>query len=256
MNNDNFRLDEDNITSAFEEVGSVIELPDSDVMWAKIERRLQSEAQGKLGRMTDWKESPKKNQRRMPFRLLIAVAVIIVFGSLLYLPDDAIGIKNRAINLFVSDSGLNLNLQRDGQNSPNQNELQSGNPVVLTLEEAKRVSPFNVSVPSILPQGTRLEKIELQKLGDPVALISIYYIGKDFDLIIRQKNVIGETVSVNQNFRQGETNAKELKVKGVNAVLFINTNGNKKLVFINNGVEIKIEATLSEEEIIRVAESM
>jgi hypothetical protein len=126
----------------------------------------------------------------------------------------------------------------------------------VTVSEAKEMATFNLYVPTYVPDGYTEKKAIVNCFKDECNSIILIYEAND-----------GNPLQIEQQFFEGAYGAgsvvsnvietKEKKVNGNDATLIITSHKNLKFVkWSNNNIEFTVDGYLSEEEIMKVAESL
>ncbi len=127
-------------------------------------------------------------------------------------------------------------------------------PKTVSLEEARKLSPFPFRAPKYLPDGFKLKKVSIVK-SEVTAVITLEYERKNSQLFISEQNIIGE-MSFSDNVRAGEAEIREIDVAGNRGTMFMYRNGLVALRFLADGVRYDLRGYAKSEVMLRVANSL
>ena len=127
--------------------------------------------------------------------------------------------------------------------------IEDMQPTPLTLEEAREQAGFDLLVPAYVPDGATL--IEVFSVGEAIIL---RYDHSTTSFTIVQ----GDLPHLEHDLQQREAHgdAVEVTVRGRTAMLVIDDAGNSLLTWEENGVSVTVAGHISEEEVLKVAESL
>lgn len=233
--------------------------PPLEESWARFEKKLQEQQ----------KTLHKKNRRSLFFKLAASAGVIIMLAGTLAIsvPGNARAIGEKILHTVETLLGGTKMNVRTGfrHNEPGQlppppekgfSELPIEEGRIVSLEEAKKVSPFPVLVPQYIPDGYSLNRVEFQLMIKPVVKISLLYNGPNAD------NIVLEEMNVPDGYVQGygydieDAITEDIKVGKNSGQLILFKDDRIQMTWINNSVLFTLDGRISKEEAIKIAESM
>lgn len=127
---------------------------------------------------------------------------------------------------------------------------------ILSIDEVQKNVGFQIAVPGYLPEGYGFHGAKISG-GGKASVALIYRKGTEGEeLRIEQFSVARET-AFSHNFRTNDAEVKDLSIKGSEATLIhFKKSGLRQLLYEKGSIYFIITGRLSEEDIIRVAESM
>ncbi|MCF6097769.1 DUF4367 domain-containing protein [Thermovorax subterraneus] len=124
-----------------------------------------------------------------------------------------------------------------------------------SVQEAFWAVGFQIAVPEYLPKGYDFYGAKIPD-GGKDSVILIYKKGTEEELRIEEFSTVRES-AFSHNFRINDAEIKDLSIKGSEATLIhFNKSGLRQLLYEKGSIYFIITGRLSEEDIIRVAESM
>jgi hypothetical protein len=237
------------------EEGEKVKLPPAEDVWREI-------AQGLSSRTT---LDRKRNLRRR----IIAAAVILAvsaggFSAVFPQKVTAIGKKvMRIVTSFTQDTvTINTTLQeksdtKSGQPAPpppEDNYSQPIRPQIVSLEEARKLSPFPFRTPQYLPDGFQLKQVKIVK-SEVTAIITLEYGRQNSELFICQENILGE-MTASDNVRAGEAELREIDILGNKGTMIIFNNGLINVSFLADGIKYQINGYFKQDVLLKVAQSL
>lgn len=233
--------------------------PPLEESWARFEEKLQEQ-----------ETALHKNRREsLLFKLAASAGVIIMLTSALAIlaPGNARAIGEKILNTVETLlGGTQMNVRTSYRhNEPDQlpppseegfSELPIEEVKIVSLEEAKKISPFPVLVPQHIPAGYVLDRVEFQPMIKPVVKISLLYKVPNTD------NIVLEEMNVPDGYVQGygydieDAIIEDIKVGKNSGQLILFKNDRIQMTWINNSVLFTLDGKISKEEAIKIAESM
>ncbi|WP_206809769.1 DUF4367 domain-containing protein [Paradesulfitobacterium ferrireducens] len=210
-------------------------------------------------------ELRQKKKRQLTRRLIAAsvVAVVVMTSSLtIFKPVQAFAFGEKIVQIFSQIVGkttknVTLTISNDASNmkAPTVNNLGGTTEGETTLEEAQKAVNFKIAVPKYLPPGTTRQKIVLTKIGANITKVWMEYLSQGHLIIFTQQKVEG-TVSQGYMYDTDDTVTKEIAINGHPATILISKNAITSLTWYDRGLLFELRGQLSEEECIKIAESI
>jgi hypothetical protein len=233
--------------------------PPLEESWARFEKKLQEQE----------KASHKNKRKSLLFKLAASAGVIIVLTGALAIssPGNARAIGEKILHTVETLlGGTQMNVKTSyRQHEPGQlplpqekgfSELPIEEGKIVSLEEAKKISPFPVLVPRYIPAGYTLDRVEYQPMTKPVVKISLLYKSPNAD------NIVLEEMNVPDGYVQGygydieDAVTEDITVGKNSGQLILFKNERIRMTWINNSVLFTLDGRVSKEEAIKIAESV
>lgn len=241
------------LKETLKEEGEKINLPPAEDVWQEI-------AQGLSSRILD----RKRNLRRK----IIAAAVILAVsagGFSTVFPQKVTAFGKKLMQVVTSVTGdtvtINTTMREESETKseqsappPTEDSSKPIRPQIVSLEEARRISPFPFRTPRYLPSGFQLKQVRIVK-SEVTAIIMLEYGRDKNELSIHQENIIGE-MAASDNVRAGEAKLKEIDINGNKGTMFEFNNGLVDIIFLNDGIRYQLSGYLNSDEMIKVAKSL
>lgn len=241
------------VREVLKEEGEKVKLPPAEDVWQEI-------AQGLSSRTLD----RKRNLRRK----IIAAAVILAlsagsFSAVFPQKVTAIGKKvMRIVTSFKEDTvTINTTLQeksdtKSGQLAPPppEDNSQPIRPQIVSLEEARKISPFPFRTPQYLPDGFQFKQVKIVK-SQVTAIITLEYGRQNSELFIYQENILGE-MAASDNVRAGEAELLEIDILGNKGTMMVFSNGLINVNFLADGIKYQVNGYFKQDILLKVAESL
>lgn len=223
--------------------------------WEQLNQHLQNE------RNTRLKKRPSKKF------ILVAASFLIIFFFSFVISTTQVSAFSKLTEIFHKISGSVVQLfgkavepQDDDSDAPSSDEFSIVEKSKLSsqqmkLQEAQKVTAFNIVVPKIVPSNFMLKYVTVLKRGDAKSQeIFIEYVDEQRNFNIRE-------VTTQEQFGFGEIDdedieLEEIAINGHKATLLSYKNGNKRLVWITTNYYFEIRGKITKEEIIQIAKSM
>lgn len=146
------------------------------------------------------------------------------------------------------------------QASPSPHEMTVGNGTfeTVSLEEARRKVAFNFRIPDYAVEGCRLQEVGIIEVGEgvyPVIRLSYSADGQP-PYNITQRLVAPEELLSGTIIEETDGTIRDVAVDGMRGILIEDTNGGTKLEWLDDQVVTVISGGLSEDELLKVAQSM
>lgn len=128
--------------------------------------------------------------------------------------------------------------------------------VFIPIDEAQKRVDFRIAVPEYLPEGYSFHGAKISGGGkDSVTLI--YRKGTEGEELSIEEFSTTEESAFSYNFRTNDAEVKTLSIKGAEATLIhFRKTDRRQLLYGSGSINFIITGRLSEQDIIRVAESM
>lgn len=129
------------------------------------------------------------------------------------------------------------------------------------LEETQRKIHFGLSVPKYMPKDYYLDKIEVANKNPKHEIVALIYTVNEETrpkkIITITQNYIHDDLATSINVaREPDTIMKEIKIQDTEYLMFIFGNGFSEIFWDKGNISYMILGPLSEDEIIKIAESM
>lgn len=253
MKNNEFELDE-LIKQAIEEEYSNVPAPPKgkEQTWNEISAKIPREK--------------TQSSRKSVFPLVSAVFALLIVGTTIFNTSSLTAFEWMK-EFFVYQDGSTAKFQ-SGSRPPDNSEMgppSSKEFVVLdgksetktvSHSEAKDLADFSIRIPTYLPEGYSEKEARVNCFNDTCESVTLIYKNSDEKLLkIDQQYFQGAYGSGSTISNVVET--KEVKVNGTKAVLIITSHENLKfLKWSTYSMEVSMDGYLTEEEMIKVAESL
>ncbi len=237
------------LSQGLKETANSIIPPDKDQVWSDISREI---------------ESINNKTNISIFKKLAAAAAIlmVLLTGLLAVGDNALAdfrffraIKS-VINNVVSISGVtqtnnsipvidNTNIEQNGNNKD-----------LYSLEEARHLLDYEIVLPGYIPATYTLYGIYIRGL-DSLSPAELHYVDSIGNELIIDENLIDQPTSFSYNFRSNEAESSTVKINEYEATLiYFEKTGLRKLLWQTPDRYYIISASLSEEDILKLAKSL
>lgn len=129
------------------------------------------------------------------------------------------------------------------------------------LGEAQKNVFFKILLPEYLPAEYKLEKVEWVKVSENQQSVILFYASSqtadknDFIQIMQESIPLETNLRINIK-KDEQTVIKHIDINGTEAILVIYDNGVKKLLWDVSNINYKIDGTLDEPELVKLAQSM
>lgn len=215
------------------------------------------------------KQLPQSGKRLFPNKSMMLMAgllaLFIIGASYTDVPSTKAFGWIKEFFMFKQDTTLYMGsgsspVDDSGKKPPSSEEfvvLESVNKTLtVTSSEAQEMASFGLLLPTYLPNGYSEKEAVVQCADDRCDNVTLTYTNKKGkELRIQQKHFSG-VYGAGRGF-SNVIETKEVEIKGVNATLVITSHENLKfVVWSNYNTEFLIDAYLSDDEILRVAESL
>jgi len=222
-----------------------IKCPPKDEVWSSIKNNLSKER----------KKFVKK-------RNLTAAAFLLIFIGFFFVSSlTPVGaFTNKIIKSIISitEDTFNIHKKVNSNSIPHITNKEFDDP---RIGETQNKINFELSVPKYMTKNYYLDNIDVLNENKEQELVSLRYINSEnyaksgFIQINQEKNPNGATISLNV-LREADTQMKEIKIDGIEYVLFLYNNGFSKLMWDIQNISYTINGQISEDEIIKIAKSM
>lgn len=141
----------------------------------------------------------------------------------------------------------------------NQNiEEKDGVKALSSLEEARHSVGYAIALPGYVPASYTLSGVIIREIDDPMSPVELHYMDavSGNELIVEEKP-IDQTSSFSYNFRSNDAQTSTLNINENEATLiYLENTGFRKLLWQTQETYYIVSASLNEEEIIKVAQSL
>lgn len=235
--------------------------PPFEDSWAKFEQKHLAQLNPQIP------SSSNTGQRISIFKRLAIAAGIIVFltaGITVSFPQNARAIGEKivnAISYLIGSNKVNIGTSYNNRENSSLNddiiEIPVGQELVISLNEAKSLTPFEIVTPKYLPPGYKLDELVLQELIQPylVVKVTLKYVGDTGYFTIFQENTPGE-YGAGQGYDTDDTIKESFEMEQKKGDLFTHKSGKVKANWLNQGMLFRIEGNISKNETLKIIESM
>lgn len=125
------------------------------------------------------------------------------------------------------------------------------------IGEAQKKMHFMVLIPQYVPDGFKLNNVDVLNKDNQKEVISFLYVkskGESFEIM--QENRPGDTDDTLNIQKYDDTIIEHIKINGIQCTLVSYGETQNKLLWSSNGIGYKVDGNVSKEEIIKIAESM
>lgn len=233
-----------------EELDANIEVPDVNNQWQKIKDQILKDNQ------------PIRKTHSNLKRIIVAATVLIIIGSINFLyPNNANAVGGKIAKFFnyivgkTTQNKTEIYKQPNDSGIPKVQNLGSNTEKEITLDQAQTTVPFKLVTPSYLPPGVKTRRIVLTSLGADVYQVSTEYNFNEQVIVFNQQNSANGT-SRGSLYDTDDTVVRDLSVNGGPAIILMNKNGINTLNWQSRGLMLQIRGKVSEDEIIKIADSI
>ncbi|SHI14218.1 DUF4367 domain-containing protein [Desulfosporosinus lacus] len=234
------------------ELAETIEVPNIDNQWEKIKQQiLETET-----------IPPTQRSILKQKRIVLAITILLSIGSVPFLrPNNANafgGTIAKFFNYMVGKTTNNITetyQQGDESGIPKVQDLGDITEKEVSLDEVHNMIPFMLAAPSYLPLEANTRRIVLTSHGADVYQITFEYNLKDKVIVFSQQNNASGT-SRGSLYDSEDTVIKDLMINADPAILFMHKNGISTLNWQSRSLLLQLKGQLSEEEIIKIAQSI
>lgn len=253
---------EDGVRASFD-----IEIPDPSVSWEKVSKRIALEC--------------KKRNRRKHVQMAGTIAASLLIGAVLFGTPQAteafqpvsrlfMNLKGNVVTLFYGDKS---GLRADGKDALTQPPPEAEGPGMWqdaaapdgaeelkaeSLEEARKLTKSPLPELMYVPEGYKLETIKLQVAKDRTIQRASYNYARSegkryFSLRITNPD-LDKDMSLLAD--KDSAQAEAVNVRGTQGSITQKPDGTLLLVWVENGINYRLNGHLSKDEMVQVAESM
>lgn len=218
---------------------------------------------------TNIKNSLAKDQRRSVHKKSMTAAVLLLIITGFYFASNYISagaFASQIIRSIISFTEDTFTIHKkvytkDGMELESRDSLNFDNP---RLAETQSIIHFNLNVPRYIPEDYHLKSIKVLNNIKEHEVVSLYYTIDSTDEMNTEDNFIrieqefnsnGANISLNI-LKKSDTVIKEITVNENDCLLFLYKNGFSKLLWDKGNKSYMIFGSISEDEIIKIAESM
>ncbi len=219
--------------------------PPKEEVWSKVKKNLT-----------------KNRRNSIKKRSFTAAALLLVLTGIFFVSNStSVGaLTSKIIKsiINITEDTFNVRKKVDINSGSDNINIEFDDP---RLEETQNKIHFDMSVPRYMPNDYRLENIKVLNDNKEQEHVSLCYINgkqpseRGFIQIDQESNPDGTSISLNV-LREADTQMKEIKIDGLEYVLFIYSNGFCKIMWDKGNISYMINGKISEGEIIKIAESM
>lgn len=235
--------------------------PPLEESWTHFEKKLQEQQSDIV------KHPAGKSKNLLPMRLAIAAGIMLLLAGTISVsfPTKARALGVKIVNIVETLlSGTQMNVRTEykhnepGQTPPGEGirEVDIGQKIAVSIDEARLASPYPLVIPEYLPPGFILDTVKFQEMVKPIAKVTMRFTGSDASyFLFTQVNTPGEYAqgygydledTTVEDFIAGENNGKLVTFK----------NNSIKLFWIKQGVIYTLEGAIPKEDAMKIIESM
>lgn len=233
--------------------------PPLEESWARFEKKF-----------IEQQKTYHKKRRKLLFLRLAASAGVIIFLSgafavLFPVKSRAVGEKILStVENLISPTQMNI---RTGyrHNDPLEippppkdglTEVHIEQERIVSLEEAKTLSPFPVAIPYYIPDGYTIDQVKFQPMIKPVARVSLKYNGPDSKYFVLEEMNVPEGYVQGYGYDIEDAAVKDVKVGNSAGKLILFKNDRIRITWLNQSVLFTLEGKISEDEALKIAGSI
>jgi hypothetical protein len=222
-----------------------IECPPQEEVWLNIKNNLI-----------------KKQKHSLRRKGLVAAALLLIFTTFFILPSQTSvsAFANKIIKSIITFTEDTFTIHKKvGMSEVNDfTDLKFEDP---RLEETQRKIHFGLSVPKYMPKDYYLDKIEVANKNPKHEIVALIYTVNEETtpkkiITITQDYMNDGTVASFNVVKEPDTVMKEIKIKDTEYLMFIFGNGYSEILWDKGNISYMILGPLSEDELIKIAESM
>jgi len=250
---------DDIIEKSLKSEADKLTIPPKEEVWAQITGQLE-------------KQRVNTQKKRRAFKLAVASIVLILsFGTvLLTFPErDATAVGQRLVQIMQSIFGGETRIETISRETlPPANEpappgdeapvetIQVPEPMVFnSVDEARKVVPFDFRVPKYVPEGYQLEEITYMNFEKKTGEVVLRYESENSELKIIERILPGD-FAMSSIVRTQEVTVHEVNVNGNKGTMMSFKNGQNELEYYSSGISIRIFGKVDTKEILKIAESL
>jgi hypothetical protein len=225
--------------------------PDKNEVWAEIEREIQ------------------RNHKKpvIPaFKKLLAVASLFIFfltGVLVVTGDYVLAdlrifqtIKSVFGNV-VSISGVSHSGNEVPVNKYHGIDEKSAEKKMYSIKEARQLLAYEIVIPGYVPEAYELAGVFVREETDRLSPVELHYIDPAEKAIVINENPIDANTAFSYNFRSNNAQVSTVQLNESEATLvYSEKTGLRKLFWQTSQMYYIVSGAISEEEIIKVGESL
>lgn len=224
--------------------------PPSHEVWEKVIKRLR-------------KQRRKDVLKRL--RPVIAACIVLAVLSIGMFSGDApvMAFANKVIQSIEKFAGNTFIIYKSvDKRIPDNSKKINDDISDPRINDAQNKVSFKILLPRFLPEGYNLSKVDTSnEIKDQQSVALMYYAAKktedksDFIQIIQTSMSDGTKMSMNIKTDK-DTQIKHIDIKGMDATLINYDNGLNKIIWDSGHMNYKIDGTVDEKTIIKIAKSM
>ncbi|UOQ49247.1 DUF4367 domain-containing protein [Gracilibacillus caseinilyticus] len=207
-----------------------------------------------------------KNRTRTPSKAILAVATImVILIGAACLQTNQVQAFDWFVNIFVTDNGNSTQITQTTNEETEEGLPDMSNITVeeveqkeykVSFEKAQSMTQFYISKPTYLPETYELAEVKVIELDSVVSDVSLRFVDAN-----------GELLSLTQSYQPNEfasakvvdnqdTNVKNVPLSDGEARLVEFKDGIRQIIWSTPHMNWLLEGAISEQEIIKVAESL
>jgi len=235
------------IEIAYKAKYNTMECPPKEEVWSNIKNSLN-----------------KKQKSFIKRKSLTAAILFLIFTGLFFVsnPTSVGAFANKIIESIINITEDTFNIRRkvNVKNTSNTINTEFDDP---RLTDTQNLINFDLRVPQYMPKDYYLEKINVLNSNNEQEIVFLHYTNinskedtqKSFIQIEQESNPNGINISLNL-LREKDTKIKKAKIHGNEYILVFYKNGFSKLMWDIGNISYTIQGKISEDEMLKIAESM
>lgn len=234
--------------------------PPLEESWARFEKKLKKQQQ--------LSNSPSIERKKLLSLRLAATAgfIVLLIGAL----SISFPVKARAIGEKIVKTvetllgGTQINIgtgyTRDEPGAPpppeDLRELPASLERNISLEEARTISPFSLTIPQYIPAGYNLDQVKFQEMVKPAATVTLKYKGPDSHYFTLTEMNVPDAFARGYGYDIEDAVVEDLKI-GDNTVKVIKfKNETIRISWMKQSIVYGLEGSIPREEAMKIVESM
>lgn len=235
--------------------------PPLEESWARFEKKLKERQQLSNGHTAE---------RKNPFPLRMAITagfIILLIGTL----SISFPVKARAIGEKIVKTvetllgGTQMNIgtgyTRDEPGAPPSppeelRELPASLERNISLEEARTISPFSLSIPQYIPAGYNLDRVNFQELVKPAAKVTLKYKGPDSNNFTITEMNVPDAFGRGYGYDIEDAVVEDLKIEDNTVKVIKFKDETFRISWMKQSIVYGLEGKIPREEALKIVESM
>ncbi|OPY57653.1 MAG: hypothetical protein A4E55_01499 [Pelotomaculum sp. PtaU1.Bin035] len=236
--------------------------PPLEESWGKFEKKLKEQR--------NLQRKPHMDKRKIfsTWRFTVAAGVIMLLAitSSMFFPVKARAIGEKITRTVVTLlGGTQVNVTTEYKNDePNGaapppedfKEVPIQQERIVSLEEAKSASPFQVAVPQYVSAGFKLEQVRFQGMVKNTAKVILRYNSNDTNYFqITEMNVPDSFVQ-GYGYDMEDASVEDIRIGDQNGKIIAFKDNSIRITWMKQGIVYELKGKIPQEEALKVIESM